>query len=229
MLLHCHGAKGGVGTTVVCAIAALGARRPALLVDLAGDVPEVLGGIDLDGRPGVLEWLRSGADATELDELVVDIGRHHDLAILPSRVAAHHRADEIDAMRWSALADWLVHWSASRDGIVVVDAGAAPRPTALSDACDQRLLVTRACYLALRAARRGGVEPTGVVLVAEPGRALGAHDVARAAGAPTVATVSWDPSVARAVDAGLLCAPPPRSISRVVERSIDRLVPPAAA
>jgi hypothetical protein len=56
--------------------------------------------------------------------------------------------------------------------------------------------------------------PTGIVLVTEPGRALGARDVERAIGAPVVAEVPYDPAVARAVDAGLLATRLPGSIAR---------------
>ena len=57
------------------------------------------------------------------------------------------------------------------------------------------------------------------MLVAEPGRALGAADVARAVGVPVIATVSLDPAVARAVDAGLLAARLPRTLQREVRRA----------
>ncbi len=44
----------------------------------------------------------------------------------------------------------------------------------------------------------------GVVVVAEPGRALDSHDVEHVCGLPVVAVVDHTPNVARAVDAGLL-------------------------
>ena len=229
MLLHCHAAKGGVGTTVFAAIASLAARRPALLVDLAGDVAEVLGHVDDRDRPGVVDWLASDTGPAELDPLVVEVD-HHGLSLLPSSARSRRPAvDVVEPLRWTTLAEWLREWCAAHDGIVVIDGGTRPSRTPLSDACDTRLLVTRSCYLALRAARRCAVEPTGVVLVDEPGHALNARDVARATGAPAICTVTWDPSVARAVDAGLLNAPPPRAISHAIERSIRRLVSPIAA
>ena len=42
---------------------------------------------------------------------------------------------------------------------------------------------------------------------------------AMAAGVPVVATVSFDPAVARAVDAGLLATRPPRVISKELSRA----------
>src|SRR5690606_18362557 len=62
IVLTCWSTKGGSGTTVVAATAALlAAGRPggALLVDLGGDLPAVLGQADPDG-PGVADWLDAG-------------------------------------------------------------------------------------------------------------------------------------------------------------------------
>jgi hypothetical protein len=68
------------------------------------------------------------------------------------------------------------------------------------------LLVMRNCCLALRKAVHAPVRPSAVVLVEEPGRALGRRDVrAVLAGLPLV-TVAADAAVARAIDAGLLAA-----------------------
>ena len=43
MITVCWAAKGGSGTTVVAAAMAIAAPTPTLLIDLAGDVPAVLG------------------------------------------------------------------------------------------------------------------------------------------------------------------------------------------
>lgn len=75
------------------------------------------------------------------------------------------------------------------------------------------LEVVRACYLNLRRSIAHTV-PDGLVLVTEPGRALGVADVERAIGAPCVAAVPVDPSVARAVDAGLLASRLPAVIAQ---------------
>ena len=65
MLIACWAAKGGAGTTVVAtALARLlagGAPGGALLADLAGDVPAVLGLADPAG-PGLAAWLAAGED-----------------------------------------------------------------------------------------------------------------------------------------------------------------------
>lgn len=87
---------------------------------------------------------------------------------------------------------------------VIVDAGTGEPWPELARACERRLLVTRRCYLALRRAGRMVAEPTGVVVVDEAGRSLSNRDIEASLGAAVVASISVDPSVARAVDAGLL-------------------------
>jgi hypothetical protein len=105
---------------------------------------------------------------------------------------------------------------------VVVDAGLV-RPRGVADpgaghvlaaAAGRSLLVMRPCLLAVRRAQAVGLRPSGVVLVAEPGRALGPHDVEQLLGAPVVGTVPHDPVVARRVDAGLLALRVPRAVER---------------
>lgn len=65
-------------------------------------------------------------------------------------------------------------------------------------------LVLQPCYMALRLsiAEHAG----GVVYVDRPGSALTDADVERAVGIPIVARMPHDQNLARAVDAGLLCA-----------------------
>ena len=109
----------------------------------------------------------------------------------------------VPPQRWQELAAWL---RADRRN-VVVDAGSTGQPpAAIVRSADHALLVTRPCYLAMRAAVRCSARPTGVVLVDEPGRALRARDVQTSLGVPVVATVLLDPAIARAVDSGLLLA-----------------------
>jgi hypothetical protein len=165
------------------------------VIDLAGDVPLVLGVGEPDG-PGVADWLRSDAPPARLTAL--------EHAVTP-RVRLVARGDgPLTATfdRWSALATHL----ADEGRRVVVDAGTGDPPPALVAAARHAWLVTRPCYLALRAATRGAGRPTGVVLLDEPGRVLRADDVEAAIGAPVVATMLLDPAVARAVDAGLLAS-----------------------
>lgn len=201
MLTICYAAKGGSGTTVAVASIGISAPGPVLLVDLAGDLPAVLGTGDPDG-PGVLDWLRAGASPERLRVL--------ERAVTDGVSLLHRGATgAVPVERWPQLAAWL-----ATDGrTVVVDAGTGTPPAALTSA-GRTLLVTRSCYLALRAAARMPVRPDGVVLVREPGRALGAADVAAAVGAPVVTTMLLDPAVARSVDAGLLAARLPSVVRR---------------
>jgi hypothetical protein len=195
MLTVCWAAKGGSGTTVVAAGLALASDQPTLLVDLAGDLPAVLGLPEPDG-PGVLDWARSTTSADRLASLGVDAAEH--LTLLPLGTPG-----SIPVERWDALAKWL----AGQPRRVVVDAGSGQTPpSSLASAADQTLLVTRPCYLALRAAVRQRAHPSGIVLLHEPGRALGTADIEASIGAPVVSELHLDPAVARAVDAGLLAA-----------------------
>jgi hypothetical protein len=66
------------------------------------------------------------------------------------------------------------------------------------------LLVTQCDYLALSRFTRSGVVPSGVVVVAEPGRALSVRDVAAVIDRPVVATLERSQAIARQVDAGVL-------------------------
>jgi hypothetical protein len=127
------------------------------------------------------------------------------------------------ADRAQALAELL----ASERRSVVVDAGVVgwPGPSGdevgavLAAAADVSLLVTRPCYLSLRRAVTTSLQPTGVVLVVEPGRALSRRDVVEVMGVPVVAEVLFEPAVARTVDAGLLVERLPRSLTRALGRA----------
>jgi hypothetical protein len=81
------------------------------------------------------------------------------------------------------------------------------------------LLVIRPCYLALRRAAVAPVRPTGIVLVTELSRALSRKDVESVLGVPVVAEVPSDPSIARAVDAGLLAGRFPKILARSLENA----------
>ena len=220
MFAACWSVKGGSGTSVVAASLALVLARTgpgALLVDLAGDAPAVLGQAEPSG-PGVTDWLAAGtgvpADALARLEVRVADG----LDLLP-----RGEGDLTPAARVEVLAGLL----ASEPRSVVVDCGTCPpgragpgaAVEAVLAAASDRLLVTRACYLALRRIVASQGRPTGVVLVTEPGRALGRSDVEDVVGAPVVAEVPIEASVARAVDAGLLARRLPRALDRALGRA----------
>lgn len=204
MAVACWSAKGGSGTTVIAA--ALGVLRArsgpggAVVVDLGGDVPAVLGMPPPSG-PGVRDWLAApDAEPEALDRLVVDAGGG--LGVLPLGTG-------------SGSSDRLVAALRHRDD-VVVDCGppACGLGMAVAAALPTSLLVVRPCYVALRRALDSLVQPTGVVVVDEPGHALAGSDLAAALSVPVVARVRWDTKVTRAVDGGTLAARLPRSLAR---------------
>lgn len=214
MLVACWSAKGGSGTTVVAAaLAAVLARSApsagAVLVDLAGDLPAVLGVPEPPG-PGVAQWLAAGASvpADGLARLEAPLG--DGLSLVPAGgvplPAAPGRGEVLAALL------------AADARPVVVDCGspalAGGAPLAVAAAATHSLLVLRPCYLALRRAAASPLRPSGVVLVAEPWRSLRASDVEDVLGVPVRAVVQHDPGVARAVDAGLLSARLPGSLRR---------------
>lgn len=177
-------AKGGQGTTVAAvghAVAAARAGRSVVLVDWSGDGDAL----------AVL-----GMPAGEVD------GRPVSTAVPGLEVVRLPAGDlpEVDA-----------------ECEVVVDAGIVAAVLPAHKAAGHRIvLATRACYLALRAAadrrnrsaRFGWFDAAAVVLLAEPGRALGAVDVSNVLGNLPVVAVDYSPAIARAVDAGLLAHRP---------------------
>ena len=70
---------------------------------------------------------------------------------------------------------------------------------------ERRIGVLRGpCYIALPTMQGADQGLDGIILVAEPGRALTERDVADVTGVDVVATVPVTPAVARTIDAGLL-------------------------
>lgn len=225
MLIACWGPKGGAGTTTVAvSLAILAARRaPAksVLVDLAGDVPAVLGMADPVGE-GVRDWLAAPPDvpATALEALQVEAPGG--VLLLPGGEGA-----------WSSPArlvspdrvDLLVAWLARAGGSAVLDCGTLADPVSESAAraTPGSLAVMRPCYLAVRRALGAPLRPDGAVLVADEGRSLGQGDISDVLGVPVLAQVATDPAVSRAVDAGLLARRLPRSLARPLGRALDEL------
>jgi hypothetical protein len=208
VIITCWSTKGGSGTSVVAAALSvcLAERGPVVAVDLGGDLPSVLG-VAADEAPGVVDWLHasSGVGAAALTALAFDAGRG-------LRVLQRGRGPVGPDARWTALADAL----ADTDATVVVDAGTAPLPAPLLRSSAESLLVVRPCFLALRRVSCCDATPTGVVVIAEPGRALGRRDVERVTGVRVLAELPLDPAVARAVDAGLLASRLPMAFRRGV-------------
>lgn len=208
MLVTCWSSKGGSGTTVVAAalatLLAAGAGS-ALLVDLGGDLPAVLG--LPEPVAGLTGWAGGSVSGLEVEA-------EPRLRLVP------RGAGDLPVTTGPALAAAL-----AERGVVVVDAGVVGGASSgevaldLALAATASLLVLRPCFLALRRAVAAPLRPSGVVLVDEPSRVLGPADVEAALGVPLVAVVPWDPSVARRVDAGLLGSSLPRNLARALRRA----------
>ncbi len=216
MLISCWSVKGGAGTTVVSVALALvlAPTHPdgVLIADFAGDVPAALGAPD-PRDPGLTGWLAAGASvpADALARLELDVGGG--VGLLPRGTGAVTAPDR---------ADVLAGLLAAEPRPVVADCGVlvdGAATVSLAAGATHSLLVTRACYLALRRAATAPVRPSGVVLVTEPGRALGRSDVEHVVGAPVRAEVAVDPAVARAVDAGVLANRLPRGLERALRKA----------
>lgn len=207
MLIAYWSAKGGSGASVLAAAHALAAAAagPTLVVDLDGDLPRVLG--MPEPATGVADWLAAGAavPADAVDRIAVPVA--------PNLHLLARGAGPLQVERAGVLAGLL----AGTPRTVVVDGGSRPGPVARAVArvADRSVLVTRACYLAVRRQLDLDLAPTEVALVREGQRALDADDLARAIGAPVRTTVPFDPAVSRAVDAGLLRARLPRALRNV--------------
>jgi hypothetical protein len=216
--------KGGSGTSVIAAAAALVLARegPARVVDLAGDLPAVLG-LAADPDTGLRDWLRIGPEApTEaLDRFAIDAGG--DLALLPSGTGglAGATPEAGAALAVALRAD-------PRPTVVdagVLDAHSEHALHAFVEVAGASVIVIRGCYLALRRAVRIdlAVRASGAVFVDEAGRSLGIRDVANVLGVPILATVGVRASTARAVDAGVLPARLPDALARPVREMLRTL------
>ncbi|MEA2901883.1 MAG: hypothetical protein QOH36_1770 [Actinomycetota bacterium] len=228
MLFACWSPKGGSGTTVVsCGLALVLARSQAeprpqppgvLLADLSGDVPAVLG-LPTPATPGLVDWLAAGPDVpgAALARLEVEAGPGLRLLAWGGELSAAAATAASGAERGEALAEAL----GAGGRLVVADCGSASGGAALAvaAAADVSLLVLRPCYLALRRALAAPIRPSAVVLVGEPGRALTRRDIEDVLGVPVRAEVDYDPSIARAVDAGLLAGRVPRSLERALREA----------
>ena len=217
MLISMWSLKGGQGASVTAALAAIRAAqdrdRAVRLVDLGRDLPAIFGASE-PSDSWLSRWTQGDLGVDALDRALVELAPN--LSLLP-------RGDgPLSPRRAGELVEWL-----KGDGTTtIVDVGTLHRDQDESFAdslhhkiiaeSDQSILVTRACYLALRRTVSSPVRPTGVVLVAEAGHVLTRSDCEGFIGAPVAATVAIEPDIARAVDSGMLSAGIP-------EQSLDSL------
>lgn len=225
MLVACWSVKGGCGTSVVAAMLALALGRwsaaavapsdgvAPLLVDLTGDLPSVLG-LPPAATPGVHEWLHAAAGNVGTDALGRLVQPVDGLRLLPRGErrppsdGGERLVDAVHAVAGSAVA--------------VADCGRAAAPAdGLVDSAAVSLLVLRPCYLALGRAIDAATRASAVALIDEPGRALGPAEIEDALGVPVVVSIRARPSIARAVDSGLLSWRPPRRIVRALAGAVE--------
>lgn len=191
----CAGAKGGQGCTTIAAVLAVLAARsnPTLLLDTRGDAAPILGVSDPPPASTFAEAIANAAEPCRGLRVATLEGDRIDtdaIAAISELVTAGHR--------------------------VIVDTGTDHDVLHRFDPLHpRRLLVTRPCYLALRRAIGVPFIPDHVVLIAEHQRALTERDVSLALALP-VTSVPYDPSIARAIDAGLLAARLPRCLAHAI-------------
>jgi hypothetical protein len=218
MLVCFWSPKGGSGTSVVAAAAALVLARDtdARIVDLVGDQPAVLG-LAHDPAPGLLDWMRAGpgAPSDALDHLALDVAPR--LTLLPTGdVLGESPAPEAGAALAVALdAD-------PRPAVCDLGRLDAPALHAFAEVAGISIVVVRGCYLGLRRAVRHPAitEAMGAIVIDEHGRSLGAHDVEDVLGLPVLATIPARTSIARAVDAGVLPTRLPDSLGRPLHHAL---------
>lgn len=210
MLTVCWSVKGGVGVTVVSALLALGYAQMSpegvLAVGLDDDLAMALG-VSVGPSAGFADWSRAiDPPPDALARLATEVGSG--LQVIgpgSGELAADQlasRGRELDA--------------ATRPTVVDVGNASGKLLTSLAGVASSSLLIVRPCYLGLRRCHELPVEPTGVVLLREPGRALTHRDVEAVIEVPIVLEIEVDPVVARLVDAGLLGSRVPKALSSAV-------------
>lgn len=224
-MFACFTTKGGSGCTVFSALTALALARSGdgtgvLAVDLGGDMPAALGIAEPAG-PGLGEWLAAPEDPPPDALARLEVSARPGLQLLPRGAVAIAASARTAQLTRHLLADprFVVVDVGNVASSDLADASATLR-LAFVAAASRAWLITRPCYLALRSSRGSEAVADGVVVMSEPGRALGAADVADVIGAPVVVELDVDPAIARAVDAGLLGTRIPHGARRVLERAL---------
>ena len=209
MLVCFWSPKGGSGTSVIAAAAALVLAREtdARIIDLSGDQPAVLG-LAHDPVPGSarLDARRPGrADRRAR----ASRGRRR----APARPAPRRRRARRAGRCPKPARRSRSRSMPTRGPACATSAGSTiPRCVRSPRSPGIGIVVVRGCYLGLRRAVRHPAitEAIGAILIDEHGRSLGAHDVEDVLGLPVLATIPARTSIARAVDAGVLADPPAR-------------------
>jgi hypothetical protein len=168
----------------------------------------------------VHDWLRAGPQTPTdaLDQLEIEVGRG--LRLLPAGALGF---DGVLPEAGAALAVALD----TDPRPTVCDAGRLDHPAlyALNEVAATSVMVVRGCYLALRrAVHHEALElASGIILIDEHGRSLGARDVEDVLGLPVLATIEARGSTARAVDAGVLSTRMPDALARPMRHALARI------
>ena len=198
----CWAAKGGSGTTVVTATLALSCPNTSLLIDLAGELPAMLG-VERPASHGIADWLRSDAPPAALDDLAIEVDRT--TRLIPRGTPP----PSADSPRWSELVEWL----AGRLP-VFVDAGTGVPPSGSSPATCVRCSSRDPAISRCSGCRASATVPTASCSSMSRGAPC-AHSTSSVPPVlPSSRRVSHDPAIQRAVDSGLLRGRLPRLLAR---------------
>jgi CobQ/CobB/MinD/ParA nucleotide binding domain len=207
-IITVHATKGGQGvTTITAALGTLHAQagRRTLLIDTGGDLPAIL------GKPEPLcvrlsDYLIN--PNITVDDITVNIDENLDIVTRGTGPIA-----------FTTYTYGLIAGGLGAYDTVIIDAGTSADEW--NQHADRNVFVTRPCYLAVRRAIHIPRRPTQVVCMAEPGRALSAHDIEVVLGVPITATVPVDIDTARIIDAGILVNRMPQHLARALAPLVD--------
>ena len=202
-ILTISATKGGQGvTTIAGALATLTAHTGArtLLIDTGGDLAAILGRPEHHG-PGLADYFAN--PNITLADITIPISDRLDL------IARGTEPIAFNTYTYGLITGGLGHYD-----VVIIDC--ALTNTEWPALADQRVHVTRNCYLAVRNAIRL-TKPTHVVVITEPGRSLSNADIETVLGMSVTATITADVETARIIDAGILTTRLPRTVARALE------------
>jgi CobQ/CobB/MinD/ParA nucleotide binding domain len=207
-IITMHATKGGQGvTTITAALGILHAQagHRTLLIDTGGDLPAILGHRDA-AVAGLSDYLID--PNITLEDITVNIRENLEIVTRGTGPTA-----------FTTYTYGLITGGLGAYDMVIADAGTSA--DGWNQHADRNVIVTRPCYLAIRRAIHLPTRPTEVVFMAEPGRALSAHDIEAVLGVPVTATVPVDIDTARIIDAGILGSRMPRHLARALAPLVD--------
>ena len=175
MLVACWSVKGGAGVSVVAAALAhrlATEQGEALLVDLGGDQPDIVG-VPAHHRAGVTDWLAADDGGEPDGPSRAEVPLAAGVSLLPRGEGCPRVGERAEALlallardRRPVVVDCGVPLGHGHDGAEHLAALAAAGAT-------RSLLVLRPCLVSLRRALAAPVRPSGLVVVLEPGREIG--------------------------------------------------------